>query len=532
MKLLIVDDEEIIRKNLAKREIWRTLGFNEIYTASDGYEALSMISVYNPNIVFTDIKMQNMDGLELLKAIKQKYPWIKCLILSGYNDFEYAKKGMECGACAYILKPTDDQEIKRVFESVLLEISEKEKSLASSINRIGKELGLEIHSFLRDLLQNGQSNDEEAMRTVKRLDIDIQEQCICCVNILLFNAEKMKLNSKDFAVTLINSITSAIKNFDKFMKCEILHEEVYRVTLILSKNNIFQVNEIFKLCKYLKQTIEETLNGIMTGWGIGSIQNCMSDIHKSYKASNSAVKYCFFKGLGSINLFNNANSFFSTKQPLIDITNLEIDLIDFIISKDKIRVISNINSIFSVYSNNGFIEPEFIFNRFIDMLSNLKYRLKEKGINAEEIFIESGGINAATIRENCTIQALKNQVEAFLLKVLENYSKVSFGIMGSIIDYVDKNYMNKITLESAAEVLNLNPSYFSVLFKKETGRNFTDYITEIRIEKAKKMLKRPDIRINEMYEKVGFSDLSYFCKVFRKIEGVSPLEYRSGLIRD
>jgi len=112
-KLLIVDDEEVIRRAISKRPIWPELGFSEIFTASGGHEAIKLIKNIQPHVVFTDIRMPQIDGLEVLKFVKEHYPLIKCVILSGYNDFEYARKGMEYGACAYILKPTDDFEIKK-----------------------------------------------------------------------------------------------------------------------------------------------------------------------------------------------------------------------------------------------------------------------------------------------------------------------------------------------------------------------------------------------------------------------------------
>lgn len=227
-KILIVDDEEIIRNAMSKRPIWPELGFSKIFTASGGREAINMIHKIQPHVVFTDIRMPMVDGLDVLNYVKQHYPFIKCVILSGYNDFEYARKGMEYGACAYILKPTDDLEIKRVFKEI--------------------------------------------------------------------------------------------------------------------------------------------------------------------------------------------------------IENLE--------------------------------------------------------------------------------------------------SKDCHGILSSVIKYLHENYMNKITLEETAEIMNMNPSYFSVFFKKEMDMNFSDYINNIRISYAKQFLNMPCFKVYEICEKVGFNDLSYFCRVFRKIEGVSPSEYR------
>ena len=517
-RVIIADDERIIREGISQKVNWEKFDFELIDLAINGKDAYDKIKEKRPDIVITDIKMPGMSGLELIDKVSKNYKNIKFIILSGYDEFEFAKKAMKHGIKHYLLKPTDEDEITKVLKAVKKEI-EKEKEKQLFLKEMEDELSTMIplakEQFLRDRILNKVYSKKELKyyKDLFNINKDIQ--------IILFEFDE------EYKIEEIFALERIIKRYSDTFGFYI-NTFIKNVLLLLIESNDHEkildiINKIKnKYLNYYEKDITVAISSFRS----------FDKIHLLYQEAKEILNYKFYLGKGCI----------LTNKDLVEDKHTRIlkDL-NFTIEQIVISVKCGNKKAFEEDIEKFFedlkidkLEKEITFTYSVDLLTsiirnnidNIKQNHK-KDIN----FYFKDLIN---IRNSNTINEVKDKIKKIALEITEinylNFTHKRNRLVQLIIQKVEENIGNEnLSLKWLSNnMVFANVDYLSKIFKKEMGINFCQYLIKERMEKAKKLLKdMGDDRIYEIASQVGFGDNSqYFSQVFKNYTGLSPTDYR------
>ena len=519
-KVLIVDDEEEIRLGVIKKITWENYGFEVISNAENGSDALLKCEIYKPDIVFTDIKMPFMTGLELSEKLKNTMPWIKVIIFSGSNDFEFTKKAININVFDYILKPIDSDELIEVLKKLKIYIDleyENKKNLELLYDHYNASLPILREKFLAQIIEGFQISDK-VVTYGQSLGIEFSYKFLATTVMYIDNEIQ---NKRLLNISLNNTINDLRFDYCK-LKTFLYLDKIVIIIELYKEQDIFRfIREINNLCIISEKILEAKVSA-----GIGRIVNDITDITASYKSARDALHYKSILGSGNAIYIEDVE-----RNTVINIEFLESDereIINAIKLKSEVEIKTIINKIF-----NKIPSKEISFNQYklfiIELTTVLLKLMKTQNIN---IMIN----NTVDLYKN--IDRFKSIDEArlwFLNKAIEisrciqtKRVAASTLLVEEAKSYVLENYKNSnLSVDIVCNALHLSSTYFSTIFKKEVGINFISYLTDIRLKEAKVLLKTTDYKTYIIAEKVGYIEANYFSYVFKKEIGVSPTKYRN-----
>lgn len=506
-KLIIVDDEIVIRKGLSNVIDWDEYGIEIVGLASNGKEALEMVVDKKPDIIISDIRMPEMDGLDLLKDIKELDMNIKSIVLSGYNDFEYVKTGIKYGIENYLLKPIDKEELEQTIDTVVQKI---ENEIKSSVEIKKNKIVIKNNIFNRLLL--GKINYTELIEKAEAIGFDsvevLENIYLACVSV----------NGKE-PPNLVNRILDVIekkfyKNYD-----DIICFKNYTDKTILIFINIPQYQSI--LHAVLEETKTSTKSDVLI-----TVSNKVDDLMNLNNAYNQALQIQLYSIIkkNAILYYSevNKNKYLEINsnhvRRLYKDTNSEllynyfVEILDLIIEND--------------------MKPDLIYNMVFDIVTNGFGIIKDLNGSIEKVYSYPENIMYCIISLK-SIEEIKSWTKDILLNI-QNYiyslsTKYYSGTVNKMIAYVNENFEKEISLKTISELFNYNPIYMGRIFKNETGELFSDFLNRIRIENSVMLLHNKKLSTLEIAQKVGFASSNYYYKVFKKYKGVTPTEYRNNI---
>lgn len=511
-RVLIVDDEPVIRNGIHAFVDWDKEGMSADDDCSNGVEALAVLESGTVDILITDIKMPLMNGIELMEQALRLNPGLKVILISSYNDFEYVREGLKLGAVDYLLKHTLEPEdllaVLRRCVSLLEEERRKESELnryqEGAIYRERKSLEQEI----KRLIVQEQGSLLSSMRAPAWL-----EHRYTCVYLMLDGAEEWTENHGYlYGQLLLEELQ------------EIFYTQVDEgAALLASESSMFLIfpdneGETERLLFQLRQ--------LLSKWGVTAsigftIEQGIVNILKGYADSRAACGRRFFEGLGG--QYGAAEVGDSNGTTLTD-TQENQDWTPFF---EIIRNGDPVSLAIEFASERwkcGVLDPEQVKQEACELLTGA-YRLQA---DAESLLPERLDLlrRAETLEQLASY--LFTQLEEIGKPLLPKQTDNGYGgeMIANALKYMADHYTENLTLQSVADNVHLSKSYFSLLFKKQTGRNFIDYLIELRIREAKRLLAENDSRIYDVAAGAGFNDVKYFSKVFKKETGLTPLEYR------
>lgn len=524
-KLLVVDDEP--RQAMALANIISQLRPDyEILTAYDGQEALDLLSEHNVNILFTDIRMPVMDGLQLIEKLYRCKIFLKIIILSGYGEFEYAKKAIQFGVNEYLVKPISKNDLENIL--VKMESSLEEERLAKLYEEeLKKKLDYSLPIYLDHRLNRwvaGKSSEEE-LTEVKSI-FPYQNYGLVFLTSLK-KLENLSENSDtEFVQYAKFSIKEALNTFGHSISFLKEYDKCQIVTVLVSKNPLnCRSNDLLKKLEGYIEKIRDKYSIIATVGVSISSDDIFEDIVRIFKSAQAAIERKFFTGLGKVIFSTNCSSA-ATSLPYV-LGPIENEISEAVHVKDKIsisRIISDtFENIKKCYINPKQLKEDFALimlnqaknvSRLID--SNeyiaLVAEIKRKPLQCEE-YSELWHFTSETL---CRIIDITD----------DKFNDKNGILINKCKKFIDENYMEDVSLETVAQKYYFNSSYFSNLFKSYMGFGFSEYLLKVRIQNAKKLLKDTGNSMADVACRVGFKDPSYFNRVFKKEEGISPLKYR------
>ncbi len=530
-KLLLVDDEPIIRKGIKTSIDWSKYDIEISGEASNGKDALEKALVMLPEIVITDIRMPIMDGLSLSESLKKMLPDTKIIILSGYEDFSYAKKALSLGVTEYLLKPVGAEELISLIVKVKNDITSGrvKKNLLMKKNIILNENYLQIKSNLvNKLLKNEFTSADYVFEQAEMMNLDLTgpEFLVFVISMddFLIITEGMPDKEKELMkFSVINISEELLSSFFSGLVC---YSEFDHLIGVINGKNLDDiiVNDFFReiqqcINKYLKLSISI---------GIGSMSASILDISRSYSEALAALKNKIFLGKGLILQHKSVKAANVSEETVLYPFSEEKEILNYLKALNTEGIAITLNNIFNRFDQNS-ATPENIKNICCRLVVIAVNCIEEMGINFQNSF--GTHFNPYMEIEKLEIlDDLYNWLIAFfnrsILLIQENKTLKFKSIIKFALHYIEQNYNRDISLNEIANMVYVTPNYLSRIFKEEMNVNFVDWLNKLRIEKAKALLLETTFKTYEVADKVGYRDYKYFSYIFKKITGNTPKEFK------
>ena len=536
IKVFLVEDEMVIRRGIKNSIDWEKEGYIFCGEASDGELAYPMIIKEKPDILITDIRMPFMDGLELCKLVKKELPNIKILILSGYDEFDYAKEAIRLGVTEYLLKPISSgkllEALNGVSESIRREKEDKDL-VRKYMEEMRENTEHEKQKFFEQMIA-GNLSMADALETGKKYEMNLSAGMY---NLLLFRFTLGKENRKSGellgeAEYAIEKLTERLEYVFEFQR------GVEGWAFLLMADNEEQMSE---RVKELSKDLEEIMKNYSTiayFGGIGQPVARLRELEESFREAERALAARFTMELNriisveDIRMAQNVDTLDD-----IEITSFgEIEKTRTMLEKFlKNGAEDEIDEFVDVYINelpeenlkSVLMRQYIIMDAYIVMMSFCE---KIEGIEGEmQAQSEELKNSMKTIQ---TLEEIKNYIRMLLKKIIGVRDTISGRRYSDIIeiakDQIRKTYMSdEISLNTIAAEVGMSPSYFSSIFSKEMGKTFVEYLTEIRMDRAKELLMCSSMKTSEIGYEVGYKDPHYFSYIFKKTQNCTPKEFRA-----
>ena len=531
-KVIIVDDELWVCQLIQRLVNWEELGFEIVGEAHDGQEALLLMQDLRPDLAITDIRMPGLDGLSLIKQAIEMELQVSFIIVSGYSDFDYLKDAVRFNALDYLIKPLEEQELTVLLQKTYIRLQKNRLQREESIT-VKERLSYSIHQlrerFLTELLY-----EQNHYRGTPLAEINAEYDCRYQEGI--FSVCVYKADSVDSRSVLFDAVF-----YDVFAK---KMDEL--VTLYCHQANMIKrQSDIVVILNYTKSqtaSVSKGLDMLLKAmqeeyFGMGKLEFTLgvslpqTDIYECAASFGSAIHCIAARVLAGTGKRIDAEMITKNRdelQPYFS-AGKEMSLakkIELLDAEGFKKEISSLLEGTRIYKQTSPAMPYNLACRVVDMIYAVLQKINidvEKDVQRKEL-VQDRLYDCKDIDRlaKCCIELL-SEISGFANQLRQNKNSKAVEM---VKDYIKQNYEKDISLQDAAAAVYLNPNYLSELFKKQTGINFSEYLTNYRIEKAKNLLKDMNYKTNAVANMVGYQDARNFSKIFKKTVGINPAEYR------
>jgi YesN/AraC family two-component response regulator len=527
-KVVLVEDEEIFRKVLPEIIDWKALGFEIVKIVENGRKALEYLQEEQVDVILTDIRMPVLNGLDLAMEVKNRYPMTKIILLSAFNEFDYARKGIDCGVYGYILKSEGEEEIERYFRNL-------KKTLDSEFFYENRDMWGKRELFAQYIIKDKAVPAGKVQDIAKKARLPVTYEN-CTVSIFELDERRYLdyLYDTEYIAQLIfhtrNFLISRIE-LKQMGYVLILNSTVYVIWNIEKQKALKRLGAIFAdLCSEIQLYDNGEEPQISITCAVGMPGSDIAGLQYSYRKAKQALLHRVYIGGGHI----------------IDCEKITLSIGNCLSLPDEEQAAAKILSLIHEGNTTKTADYlEFILNSFVDckltdmsvaiafvtkVVLTVMNEVRKMRVSLDDEVILKSTCLIKAVGFCDTIGCALRQLELFLTEVMvllfDNFAHNS-RIIEEALQYIRSNYPKQILLEDVASHVNLHPVYLSRLFKSEIRKTFKSVLTEIRIEKAKKLLvSNLDNKVYEISELVGYEKPRYFSSLFKNMTGLTPLEYR------
>lgn len=527
-RILLADDEGIVVNSLSFILDKNYEGQFEIETAKTGRSAIELAEHFRPDIIFMDIQMPGINGIEAMKEIREFLPSAIFIVLTAYDKFDYAKEAINLGVLDYLNKPFNQRTIIKVVDQAIAELDERRERRRKDLQnkeRLETVIPIIENGFISNIVFD-EPFDEDIENYKNLLGIEVAYGYM----VVVVFGEDQKGNHM---TNVVGSSVKAQTTYCAKVRDEIKYVFPTAIVGSISANKIpvfvpkdtssMDYNERGDIIEKSRSAVRamKTATDIHYRIGIGGvkkIKNCKESYEEAVKA--------LYVSDGSVAHVDDLpiTASYEESYPV----ELEVGIFEKLSEKDVDGCLLNSGEFF-----------DWMTDQYADDFLSVKLKALEFVLRAESEMYRSGGhtytfmsrkdyLSELMSFENTSV--LKNW---FMDKMREAVSNMTTGgqdhthyLIKKAYEYIEENFSKEISLNEISEELNISSYYFSKLFKDETGEGFVEYLTRRRIEKAKEMLKDPEISIKEIGSECGYSDPNYFSRIFKKSTGMTPTEYK------
>jgi two-component system response regulator YesN len=509
-KVLLVDDEDIVCDALSKFFNWKECEYEVIGTANSVIEAITFLETNDVNLILTDIRMQEQSGIDLLEIINKDYPHINTIVLSGYSEFTYAQNAFRLGALDYLTKPINFEEFKKLLLKLkaAMEKRKKESQLYDDYMR-EKESAVLLRVF------NGEKGFEAELKPI-----------LSGMNQFVIARISPYNRLKDYEV--FNEVKKRIGEHlrNSFSKTIILNNDVYELCTIIADESEIEAIKM-KLYDIISAMEQEDIHLTI---GLSDTVRDSNFLTENYKKAGKALRYQKVRqsvgvlAFQQLDMIYNEENGYETEGYAKQILECITDLNQHDKLRDKLAKIIDELEFLPDYSLNNL---QIMFMQILIEVTNQlhNYSSQDWDLHKEFKITLQLLLNSRSIEE--VNDVLLEHFESIINHIeLIDTSKFLGTLINDVIQYLKEHYSEQVSLNVLAAKFYVHPIYLSRLFKEKTGVNFIDYLTKIRINKAKELLLLPEFKIYDICFMVGYESPRYFSKIFKQYTSISPKEFK------
>lgn len=529
-RVLLADDEEEIRMGISRKIDWAGLGFTLIGEAENGAEALELAEQLRPDVVLTDIKMPFMDGLELCRRLKQSLPAAKLVVFSGFDDFEYARQAIGMNVSEYILKPINAPELIEVLNKLReqLDAQRMERRDMETLRRRYEESLPILRELFYTRLLDGRVRPDQIQDRAARYEIDLPDGVwvvaltqMDCLN----EAEKTEGDE-----LLLLSLRAFLQDHFTLEGCAvraILYNDAVAVLIHLEEG----AGQIYPLIEELGRlrVLARSYLGMSFTVGIGLPCAEPGALHASVEGARSALDYRVLIGGGQVIYIGDLEPDRSARLSFEEEDQRSLAAAVKLGSEQEVEAVVK-GLLERVHVARLSLPQCHLF--FLEIVTSLIKLARSGGAEVEDVF-GPGFTGVVSITDFRSLEELGRWLNSRCLKLREALGRQrndsAWKAVERAKDFIARNYADSdLSVESLCAYLHLSPTYFSTLFKRETGMSFTAWVTEVRMGRAADLLRDTDEKTYLIAEQTGYTDPNYFSYVFKRHFGLTPSKFRAG----
>lgn len=541
VNVLIIDDEEPVRDAIRILGDWRGLGVERLWEAADGRSGLALLSENKIDLAVIDMKMPELNGVELLKIVERDHPDLLTIIVSGYNDFEYARQAIRSKVVDYLLKPVNREDLNLALGKAVNVLAARREIVNENISKniaLNMSLPKLKEKIYLSLLERSPLSD--AM--LQLIGADNPANRFVAASIRIMNLDRIAASRFDKDIDLLHFAVGNVINElagDRFQCFSMANPKKEReVIAIITLNGGYPDEMAYRsvrLMDKISHTLEE-LFGLLVAAGIGGICTDAAELSASYESAVAAVNGIDLLKLNGTAVARDSGDNGRDTHSLIGRIPLIRGALENGNTAQARKVVGDL--IASWRSSDGLAigQADRALREFVIVMNDQALELK-----ADPARLPQGGQLEPSLRGiGISLDYVNMEgYESLLLRILDYYggeirraltANRSFEI-GDIKAYIDDRYFEDIKISRFAEKYYMSREYLMKLFKQQYGYGIHEYVQKVRMDKARRLLDDPDLKIQEISAMLGYKDKNYFSKAFRNYYAVSPTEYREGLGR-
>jgi|GEM_PF-319126 len=517
-KVLLVDDEEIVCQGLTRFVNWEELGYEVTAMANSAAQALVYMESAPVDLVISDIRMPVQDGLRLIEIIQSEYPVVRTIMLSGYGEFKYARQAMRFGASDFLTKPVNFGELKKLLGSMKKELDEERRE-----NRSRQHLRQShLNQVLTNLAKGYAYSDLEEQAELAGLPLDQEYRLIRIQCQRLGNEQTDPTAAKEWMNRLASEAANGLG------QVWIFNNERYEISCVWMPAAQEGRRMTDRYLKALSDSLERHhLEGVM---GISAHRQRWADLKEAYLEAGRALQYALLHDDRKIVHYREVDQVLQTDYRIDE--KLAAEIMDLLAAAGQWgRVQALIRSTMDMMIQDQYnlqeiqafnIQILFLVSQHLHSINSFK-----NSPNADQLLFKA----IRDLLHTVDVAVMKDMIEDYLDRIkqelsAEDPSAKPVHLIDRIQRHIDEHYAEDVSLTTLSNVFYIHPIYLSRLFKEKTGMNFLDYVTEVRIARAKEMLRDPAFKVYEIGQMVGYDSPRYFSKLFKSLTGMTPREYK------
>ncbi len=532
-KLLLVDDEAEVRRGIISKIDWSKTGFEIAGEAENGLEALEVMERINPDVAIIDIKMPFMDGMQLAEVISRDYPATKLMILSGFDEFDYAQKAIRYNVMEYILKPFGADELMTILER-LKEVLDEEKMRNADLEKLRNDymesLPILKERFLNALITDVMDTDE-IMEKARRFNITLPNGP-SVVAIVKHNLDQSSIEISEDAMSPFEekelhgyAVYETCERIGSAQGCISFMRAGGETVMIIPLDEDGDIKQAFLILEEIRMVIEKTHPMTVT-IGIGEYAGDLVSLHMSHEGAETALEHQLVEGSNRLLWISDLLPKDHGQYTFTEEMDRELRTTIRAGSREDIENVIKRHFTTMRDEEISYLDCRLFIN---EMLTALFRIARSHNLNLVDLVEED---NLFILMKE--LEVLEKTEQWFLETctrlnhhILENRMSGIQRMVESAKMHVRTQFHDSdLNLDTISQMLHISPSYFSRMFKKESGMTFIQYLTEIRMEKAMEYILETDLKNFEIAEKIGYAEANYFSYSFKKFYGQSPTAMR------
>lgn len=526
--VIIADDEEVVRSGLKKHFNWAQYDMRVVADFPNGEKAWQYI-LHNPvDLVVTDVRMPILDGISLARQIRARSPQIQIIFISGYNDTDYLRKAFKTDAVDYILKSIDLDEFAQTIDHVRRRMdreAQRQRALEALESKLDQSIPLLQQKWLMQLVGSDVENTDIMQERFQFLSLPLYDDvhyCVLVVQVQELWRRFMSITERQRQLFSLKFTNRAKVVLNRYGSDVVFENRLGEYVVILNTEQENYEDDLLKVSQELQQIIEGDLEA-KCSIGISERFTGLARIHAAYLSALNAISGRYYL---NDNLSISVDKF-GGKSPNDLMERADSNITKALLAGDMARVSEVMASVFSDMDSMGTVAEQHNFMIHLlflplQVMSNLP--VQKMGPYSDQLKLIESFLCCADVRER----------RLFLLQQYESVMALLSGPSGGQSNYIvektrgiiDESYMNQISIASLAEQVFVTPTYLCMLFKQATGQTINEYITQVRIQRAKALLADSRIRLYDVCSQVGYLSPSYFSSIFKKYTLMTPSEYR------